>query len=113
MVVNELNSFYRKKDKLEAEKAVHYLNKQISTTNLSEIKEVLAKLLQEQTKKLTLIEANQFYVFEYVDPPAVMEKKLEPKRAIICIFKYVFGWDVKYFICANKILFSEKSFVSF
>ena len=91
LVVNEINSFYRQKDKLESEKAVSYLNQQISMTGLSEIKEVLAQLLQEETKKLTLIEANQYYVFDYIDPPAVMEKKSEPKRSLICILSALLG----------------------
>jgi|TARA_B100000767_G_scaffold109976_1_gene105285 hypothetical protein len=91
LVINEINSFYRQKDKLESEKAVNYLNKQISMTSLSEIKQVLALLLQEETKKLTLIEANEFYVFDYIDPPAVMEKKSEPSRALICILSALLG----------------------
>jgi uncharacterized protein involved in exopolysaccharide biosynthesis len=91
LIVNEVNAFYRQKDKLESEKAVSYLNQQISMTGLSEIKEVLAQLLQEETKKLTLIEANQYYVFDYIDPPAVMEKKSEPKRSLICILSALLG----------------------
>jgi LPS O-antigen subunit length determinant protein (WzzB/FepE family) len=58
---------------------------------LSEIKEALAQLLQEQTKKLTLNEANQLYVFDYIDPPAVMEEKSGPKRALICILGTLLG----------------------
>ena len=91
LVVNEVNSFYRQKDKLESEKAVTYLNQQISMTSLSEIKQVLAQLLQEETKKLTLIEANQFYVFDYIDPPAVMEEKSAPTRSTICIIIALLG----------------------
>jgi len=91
LVINEVNAFYRQKDKSESEKAVSYLNQQISMTGLSEIKEALAQLLQEETKKLTLIEANQYYVFDYIDPPAVMEEKAEPKRALICIISALLG----------------------
>jgi hypothetical protein len=91
LVVNEVNAFYRQKDKLESEKAVSYLNEQISMTSLSEIKEVLAQLLQEETKKLALIEANQYYVFDYIDPPAVMERKSEPNRSKICILSAILG----------------------
>jgi len=91
LVINEINAFYRQKDKSESEKAVSYLNQQISMTGLSEIKQVLAQLLQEETKKLTLIEANQYYVFDYIDPPAVMENKSEPKRAFICILSAILG----------------------
>ena len=85
IVINEVNDFYRQRDKEESEKAVSYLNQQISMTGSSEIRQVLAELVQEETKKLTLIDANQFYVFEYIDPPAIMEKKSEPNRANICI----------------------------
>ena len=91
IIVNEINSFYRQKDKSESEKSASYLNQQISMTSLSEIKQVLAQLLQEETKKLTLIEANEFYVFDYIDPPAVMELKTEPKRALICIISAILG----------------------
>ena len=91
LIVNEVNSFYRQKDKLESEKVVSYLNQQILMTDLSEIKQVLAQLLQEETKKLTLVEANEFYVFDYIDPPAVMEEKSEPKRALICALALLLG----------------------
>ncbi|MDB4828655.1 Wzz/FepE/Etk N-terminal domain-containing protein [Gammaproteobacteria bacterium] len=91
IIVNELNAYYRGKDKSESEKAISFLNKQISMTNISEVKEAISQLLQDETKKLTLIEANEFYVFEYIDPPAIMEKKSEPKRALICIFSAFLG----------------------
>ena len=91
LVVNEVNSFYRQKDKSESEKAIGYLNQQISMSSLSEIKQALAKLLQEETKKLALIEANEFYVFDYIDPPIINETKSEPNRAIICILSTILG----------------------
>tara|TARA_Y100000748_G_C15495826_1_gene488212 strand:+ start:475 stop:1398 length:924 start_codon:yes stop_codon:yes gene_type:complete len=91
LVIDEVNAFYRQKDKLESEKAVSYLNQQISITSLSEIKQVLAQLLQEETQKLTLIEANEAFVFDYIDPPAVMEYKSEPVRSFISIISAIFG----------------------
>ena len=111
LVVNEVNSLYRQKDKSESEKAASYLNQQISMTSLSEIKQVLAQLLQEETKKLTLIEANQFYVFDYIDPPAAMEEKSEPKRALICIISAILGGMlsivlvlIRHFIIKEKVV---------
>ena len=110
LVVNEVNTFYRQKDKLESEKAISYLNQQISMTGLSEIKQVIAQLLQEETKKLTLIEANQFYVFDYIDPPAVMEKKFEPQRATIIIFSALLGGILSILlVLIRHYVFSEKT----
>tara|TARA_B110000908_G_C10200377_1_gene425034 strand:+ start:39 stop:986 length:948 start_codon:yes stop_codon:yes gene_type:complete len=91
LVINQVNNFYRQKDKSESEKAIFYLNQQILMTSLSEIKQVIAELMQEETQKLTLIEANQFYVFDYIDPPAVMEQKSEPKRALIITLSAILG----------------------
>ena len=91
LIVDEVNNLYRQKDKLESQKAVNYLNEQISITNLSETKQAIAKLIQEETQKLTLIEANQAYVFDYIDPPAVMEQKSKPNRTLICILFALFG----------------------
>lgn len=91
LTVTEINSFYREKDKSESQKAVEYLNNQISKTSLSEIKVVIAELLQKETQKLTLIEANQYYVFDYIDPPAVMEQRIKPRRSLISILGFALG----------------------
>ena len=42
-------------------------------------------------EQLTLIEANEYYVFSYLDPPMVMEQKVEPNRASICILGTLLG----------------------
>lgn len=91
LLIEEINNFYREKDRLQAEKSVNYLNQQISKTPLTEIKQVVAALLQQEIKKLTLIEARESYVYEYIDPPAVMEKKVMPRRSLICILGFLIG----------------------
>ena len=110
LIVYEVNNFYRLKDKVESEMAVSYLNRQISLTSLSEVKEVLAQLLQEQAKKLALIEANEFYVYDYIDPPAVMEQKSEPKRALICILGALLGSMLSVlYVLIRHYIFSGKT----
>jgi LPS O-antigen subunit length determinant protein (WzzB/FepE family) len=91
ILINEVNAYYRQKDKSESIDVVNYLNEQILLTSFSEVKEAIAQLLQEETQKLALIEAKQSYVFDFIDPPAVMEKKSEPIRAIICILFSTIG----------------------
>ena len=91
LIITEVNNFYREKDKSGSQKAINFLNEQIAMTNLSEIKQVIAELMQQETQKLTLIEVSQAYVFDYIDPPAVMEKKSEPSRSLICIIFSILG----------------------
>ena len=109
LIIDQINSFYRKKDKNEAQRASNYLNTLLAETNLVEIKEVLAALLQQETKKLTLIEANEYYVYEYIDPPAVMEKKSQPQRALICILASLFGGMLGIiYVFVRHYLYAEK-----
>ncbi len=91
LIVDQLNDFFRQKDKAEAQAAVAFLNIQISQTSFAEIKQVIAELIQKKTQQLTLIEASKFYVFDYLDTPAVMEQKSEPRRAVICILGAFIG----------------------
>lgn len=91
LIVTEINSFYRQKDKLQARIAIDYLSAQMSISNFAEIKQAMAELIQQEIQKLTLIEANEAYTFNYIDPPAVMESKAEPKRAMICILGGIIG----------------------
>mgnify|MGYP001158378495 FL=1 len=90
-VVEEINTFYRQKDKSDSEKTVAYLNEQMLKTNLSEVKEVTAELLQREIQKLALVEVNEDYVFEYIYPAIAMEKKSEPSRLLIVIIFTLFG----------------------
>ena len=70
---------------------------QISQTSYTEIKQVIAQLLQNKVQQLTLIEANEFYVFSYLDPPAAMEDREEPNRVSICFLCFI----------VDRILFSS------
>lgn len=91
MIVEEINNYFRVRDKIEAQASIDYLNMQISKTSFTEIKQAIAQLLQQKTQTLTLIEVNDLYIFEYIDPPVVMEKKIGPKRFIMCIFGTFLG----------------------
>jgi len=111
LLVNKINYFYRKKDQIESEKAINFLEQKILTTNLAEVKFTIAELLQEETQKLTLIEANESYLFDYIDSPAVMEKKSEPKRSLICIFFALMGGMLSIFTVLFRNYFSKENVI--
>ena len=91
LIVNQINIFYSEKDRKQAEKSIDFLNTKIIDANFSEIKDLMAQLLKQEIQKLTLLEANKNYVFEFIDPPSVQEEKIEPQRALICIFGFFIG----------------------
>ncbi len=69
---------------------MRFLNQQISETQYTEIRQVIA-LIEQKMQQLTLIEANPNYVFAYIDPPIVMEMKFEPVRSKISILGALLG----------------------
>lgn len=110
LIIDQLNYFYRNKDKIEAEAALDYLNIQMSQTSYAEIKLVIAQILQQKMQQLTLIEASNFYVFEYIDPPAVMETKSEPKRSVLCIVGAFIGAIISFLVVLIRFfLFENKT----
>ncbi len=110
-IVEEINTFYRQKDKAHSEKAVDYLNEQIAKSSLSQIKEVTSSLLQKEIQKLTLIEANKDYVFEYIYPPSIMEEKSGPNRALIVFISAFLGGLLSTLLVLFKYyVFNKKPF---
>ena len=107
LVVNQINDSFRAKDKLEAEAAMNFLNTQMALTNYTEIKQVVAEILKQKMQQLTLIEANEFYVFSYLDQPAVARKKIEPTRSSICILGTIFGFMLGVLIALVRGYFKE------
>ena len=92
LVVNQINDSFRARDKLEAESAMNFLYTQMALTSYTEIKEVVAQVLKQKMQQLALIEANEFYVFSYLDQPAVAKEKIEPSRSSISILGALFGF---------------------
>ena len=109
LIVNQLNQFFRTQDKQEAQASMDFLNIQIAQTSYTEIKEMIAQLLKQNIQKLTLIEANDFYVFSYLDPPIVKEERFEPNRKSISILGAVFGFMLGLLIVLIPNFFRTKN----
>lgn len=109
LIVKELNYFFRVKDKAETKAARDYLNTQIEQTSFAEIKQVIAELIQQKTQQLTLIEVSDYYVFEYIDPPAVMEIKHEPNRLGLALIGVFLGLIFGLIVIIFKNLISSNS----
>ena len=109
LIVTQLNYFFRTHDKIEAKAAMDFLNTQMAQTSYTEIKQVIAELLQKKMQQLTLIEANSYYVFSYLDPPMVMEEKVEPNRKSILMLGAVFGGLLGILIVISRELFINRN----
>jgi uncharacterized protein involved in exopolysaccharide biosynthesis len=90
-LLKEINLDMKQRDIQEAEKSINYLNSQIRETTLSDIKQALFGLIEDQTKTLMLANVRDEYIFKTIDPAVVAEEKSRPARAIICVIVTILG----------------------
>jgi uncharacterized protein involved in exopolysaccharide biosynthesis len=84
-VTSLINSRTKIKDVTKAEKSIKYLDDQINTTLISEVKAVVSDLIQNQIQTVMLAESTDEYLFSIIEPPIASELKIKPKRSIIVI----------------------------
>lgn len=84
-IIHMLNEEIRNYDKDEANDSIEYLKKIATESNISDLRKVFSKLMEEQLKSKMLAEIRKDYVFKVVDPAIAPELKSEPKRAIIVV----------------------------
>lgn len=85
LLVEEVNDEIRKRDVLEANASILYLNTQLSSITVADIRESVIQIIQDQTKTLMLTNIRKEYALKTVDPAFIPEEKLKPRRAIIVL----------------------------
>lgn len=90
-LIEDINRVMKERDVDEANRSSQFLNKQISLTNVADIRSILYKLIEEQAKTIMFAEVRDEYVFKTIDPALVPEEKAGPKRALICVLGTLLG----------------------
>ncbi|MBA6409098.1 MULTISPECIES: Wzz/FepE/Etk N-terminal domain-containing protein [unclassified Pseudoalteromonas] len=90
-LIEDINSVMKSRDVEEAIKSTEFLTSQLEQTQITDIRAVLYKLIEEQTKTIMFANVRDEYVFKTIDPALVPEQKFKPKRPLICIFGFLLG----------------------
>ena len=90
-LIQDINEVMKNRDVAEANKSTEFLTKQLNQTKIADIRTVLYKLIEEQTKTIMFANVRDEYVFKTIDPALVPEEKFKPKRALICLLGTVLG----------------------
>ena len=84
-LVDDINSTIMKQDVEEAEQAIAYLNEQIESTSLAELRVVFFRLIEEQMKTVMLAKVSDEYLLKTLDPAVAPEEKAKPQRVLIVL----------------------------
>ena len=91
IVLNELNQVIKNKDLAESDLALEYLNKELTKTNISEVRKSINQLIEVQLKTNMMASIQEDYVFEVIDPPFKPEIKSSPNRILLTFLGMFIG----------------------
>ena len=108
-LIQDINKTMKQRDVLEATKSNDFLTKQLKKTPIADIRAVLYKLIEEQTKTIMFANVRDEYVFKTIDPALPPEEKEGPKRALICIFGLLMGITLGFLIVSIKHALTKRA----
>lgn len=79
------NEMLRARAIQESTRNIEYVNKQLEKTSVVEIQHAMYGLIEAETKSLMLAHGRLEYAFTIVDPAAVPEFRVSPRRTLIVI----------------------------
>ena len=84
-LVNRVNEHLRSKAAAEAERSLAYLQQQVETTTVAEVRNALFGLIEEKIKLRTLIYGSEEYALEVIDPPVVapLSEPVKPVKILV------------------------------
>ena len=95
-IIDLINSSMREADKVRTLKSIDFLNNEMRKVQYIELKQAISSLQQDQMEALMLIEANEEYIFQILNPPIISEEKYSPNRLLIIFIGTIAG----IFLCA-------------
>jgi uncharacterized protein involved in exopolysaccharide biosynthesis len=86
-----VNEYARADDRAQTMKALNFLENQIQSTNILEIRKVLAQLIQQRIQNLMFVESSDEYLFKVIDEPSYPIYRFFPNRTQITITTFIFS----------------------
>tara|TARA_B100000212_G_scaffold341090_1_gene323277 strand:+ start:64 stop:1023 length:960 start_codon:yes stop_codon:yes gene_type:complete len=108
LLIFEVNEISRNDDMEKAKRSIEFLEKEITGTQLAEIRSGLNELIQNQIETIMIANASPEYLLKILSAPIAPEKKSTPRRSIIAIFGLFFGIFLSIFVILLQEYISSK-----
>lgn len=98
--LTELSETLREEVLHDSAENMHFFKAQLNETNDTLMKEKIYSMLAKEIERDTFARAQKYYSFMVLDPPIVpdMDKKVKPKRSIICILSVTLAFFIAIFL---------------
>jgi len=102
LIFQKLNETVKKIKTKEAKESLNYLNNQLALATESELKKVIADLIEKQIQTLMISDISNDFVFSIIDSPRIPEKKYSPHRSRIVILTTLLGFLLS---CSIRLIY--------
>jgi len=109
IIILQINESMKEIDKKESINSINFIEEQLETTKLAELRNALSKMLEKQIQVLMLTSASEGYVFKVISSPVAPERKSKPSRALICILGTFFGFIFSTFYSIFTFFYYKKA----
>ncbi|MGO3915069.1 MAG: Wzz/FepE/Etk N-terminal domain-containing protein [Pseudoalteromonas sp.] len=103
-LIKEIDRKMRLDAENETKKSIAYLQKAIADSENVDLKVLLYSLIEQEVQKQMLTKVKENYAFKVIDNAVVAEEKYSPRRALLCIFGFVFGLVISLIVIFVKAL---------
>ncbi|MFP5350158.1 MAG: GNVR domain-containing protein [Gammaproteobacteria bacterium] len=90
-LVKEVNDRRRNDAINETRTSIEYLQRQLARNNTVEIQQALYRLIEAQTKTMTVASTRAEYAFRVVDPAVAPERRVRPQRTLMVALGMLLG----------------------
>ncbi|MDR9499880.1 MAG: Wzz/FepE/Etk N-terminal domain-containing protein [Hydrogenovibrio sp.] len=97
-LVQSVDQLLRQKAMTESREVIDYLQDQLETIRLTDIRDMALKMIEEEMKQLTFARVKPEYVFKVLDPAIVPEEPTKPKKPLIVAVGFVLGGMLSVFL---------------
>jgi uncharacterized protein involved in exopolysaccharide biosynthesis len=90
-LVRMLNDHLRARTIEESTRSINYLQEQLDTTVVTERRQMLVRLMESETQKIVLAQAQDDFAMRVLDRAVVPQEKVAPKRLLILVSAFLGG----------------------
>lgn len=90
-LAKQVNARRRAEAVNEARSSIEYLERQLAKNNAIEIQQAIYRLIEVQTKTITVASTREEYAFRIIDPAVAPERRIRPKRLAMTASGFCLG----------------------
>lgn len=106
-LVLEVNKKIRQRDIELSNKTLTFLTEALENTTITEMKQQIFALMEQQLQTQMLAKVKDNYVFKVIDMPYIAEERFSPNRILMCVLGLILGGLIGFLVSLTRFVTNE------